>query len=228
MDKKEIVFSTIAGLAVVFIGYLVWRHEETISIANSQAEQQAQSDAANQQAEQLMNEIASLPVSGGGSYTPQYGNGASTTSDGTDDTGSTSLQSPASASGDLQSILNAFFPPTTTPPVSTTSAPVNTTTATGPKGNSGWAPTSTTPISAQPVTPTLPTTNTGGGQYCAGGSGGGGGCGSIPTSIPIPAPVSNPIPVTISNVGSSLFAGSGVASPKLNTNVAAPKQMVSA
>lgn len=133
MEHREVILSTIAGLATIFVGYLVWRHEQVISAENAQAQQDAQA-AANEAAQQeFMNEIAALPT--GASYSG--GNGASSQSYfGTNvpDTGSTSLQSPASASNDLQQILAAFYPSTVVQPASSTDAstPANNTPPSAP------------------------------------------------------------------------------------------------
>ncbi len=124
MDKKEIVVSTVAGLAVIFVGYIVWRHEQAVSVENAQA----QSDAQQQQVEELQSAIAALPAAVNGSY----GGGASSQSYyGTNvpDTGSSSLQSPAGYSSDLDKILAAFYPNVNAPAASTgTSAPADSTT----------------------------------------------------------------------------------------------------
>lgn len=123
MEHKEIILSTIAGLATIFVGYVVWRHEQTISAENAQAQQDAQAAQDAQAQQNFMNEIASLPTAG------SYGGGASSQSyyqTNVPDTGSVSLQSPASQSNDLQAILSAFYPSTTTPAAATnTSTPQN-------------------------------------------------------------------------------------------------------
>jgi hypothetical protein len=119
MEHREVILSTIAGLATIFVGYVVWKHEQVISAANAQAQQDAQ-DAANEAQQQaLMNEITALPT--GSSFAG--GNGASQQSYyGTNvpDTGSTALESPASASNDLQAILAAFYPSQVVTPASST------------------------------------------------------------------------------------------------------------
>jgi hypothetical protein len=83
MDKKEIVLSTIAGLVVIVIGYLVWRHEQTVSSASNEATVDANQAAA----QEVQDELASLPVysssgSGGGASNDSYdtGSGSSLTS----------------------------------------------------------------------------------------------------------------------------------------------------
>ncbi len=130
MDKKEIVFSTLAGLATIFIGYVVWKHEMTVGAENAQA----QLDAQQQQVDELNSAIAALPAAVNGSYAGGSGGGSSTQSYyGTNvpDTGSSSLVSPASYSSDLNAILSAFYPTTPTTPTAATgtSAPADSTTA---------------------------------------------------------------------------------------------------
>lgn len=121
MEHKEVVLSTIAGLATIVVGYLVWRHEQVVSAENAQAQQEANQAQQEAQQQEFMNEIAALPSSG--SFAG--GNGASQQSyyqTGIPDTGSTSLQSPASQSNDLQQILAAFYPSQVVPPASNTDA----------------------------------------------------------------------------------------------------------
>jgi hypothetical protein len=118
MDKKEIALSTVAGLAVIVVGYLVWRHEQLISAAQAQSNL----DAQQAQADQLQQEIAALPQAG---YSAGGGGGFTDSTD----TGSSSLQTPANTSGGLQDILNAFYPastPVVAPPVSTVTPPTST------------------------------------------------------------------------------------------------------
>lgn len=124
MDKKEIVFSTLAGLATIFIGYVVWKHEMVVGAENAQANL----DAQQQQVDELQSAIAALPTSG------SYGGGSSQQSyygSNVPDTGSSSLNSPAGYSSDLDKILSAFYPTTvTTPaPATGTGAPADGTTA---------------------------------------------------------------------------------------------------
>ena len=121
MEHREIVLSTIAGLATIFVGYLVWRHEQLVSAENAQAQREANAAQQEAQQQEFMNEIAALPTSG--SFAG--GNGASQQSyfqTGIQDTGSTSLQSPAGASSDLQQILAAFYPSQMVTPASSTDA----------------------------------------------------------------------------------------------------------
>jgi hypothetical protein len=118
VDKKEIVVSTVAGLAVIFVGYVVWRHEQVVGAENAQAQQEANA----QQIDELNNAIASLPS--GGSYAGGYGGGASNSS--VQDTGSTSLQTPAYNSTGLDKILSAFYPNINSPaPAVDPSTPAN-------------------------------------------------------------------------------------------------------
>lgn len=134
MDKKQIIVSTVAGLAVLGVGYFVWQHEQSVSAANAQAQQ----DANQAQLDQLSQMIQSLPSNmyssyGGGASYPFY-LGTSFT-----DTGSSSLASPAGSSSDLQAILQAFFP--STQPATTTSPAA----AAGASGTTaGSPPTSST------------------------------------------------------------------------------------
>lgn len=163
MDKKEIIVSTIAGLAVIFVGYLVWRHEETISVANAQAQEQANQDASDQFAQQIESLQTAYGYSNG-----TYGGGASTTSaypTDTTDTGSTALATPAAASSNLAAILSAFFPSSTPANSSTdtanTSTPVVDTGTTNPTSTDNTITNLLAMYTAnQPTTTTLPTSNT--------------------------------------------------------------------
>jgi hypothetical protein len=128
MDKKEIVLSTVAGLAVVVIGYLVWKHEQTISAASAAQEVAANEEAANE----VQSELQSLPTYSGIGF-----NGAS--GDENDDGSNASITSVPSDTN-LAAILSAFFPTATQP---TTSNPTGTGTSTTGSGT-GTAPVTTT------------------------------------------------------------------------------------
>ena len=117
MDKREIILSTIAGLATVAVGYVVWKHEMTVSSEQAAANLQAQ----QQSADDLQSAIAQLPAAVNGSY----GGGASQQSyygSSYTDTGATSLQAPAGYSSDLDKILSAFYPTTPATPDSAPAA----------------------------------------------------------------------------------------------------------
>lgn len=128
MNKKEIVLSTVAGLAVVIVGYLVWRHEQTISAASA-----AQEVAANEEAAQeVQAELQSLPT-----YSGVGMNGASGEEY---DDGSNASVSSVPSDTNLAAILSAFFPSSTpTTSGSTTTGSTGSTTGAG----TGTAPTST-------------------------------------------------------------------------------------
>ncbi len=122
-DKEKIALSVAGSLAVVVIGYLVWRHEQSVAVSTIQAEQ----DAANNQDAELQQELAALPsyTAGGGSSAAEapYSSGADA-----------NIESPPSDSN-IAAILAAFGM-TNTATTSTPTTPV--------------IPTPTTPV---PVTP---------------------------------------------------------------------------
>jgi hypothetical protein len=137
VHKTEVVVSTIAGLAVIFVGYVVWKHEMAVGAENAQANL----DAQQQQVDELQSAIAALPAGVNGSYAGGSGGGSSSQSYyGTNvpDTGSSSLQSPAGYSSDLNAILAAFYPNVNAPAAATgtgatgntpTTPPIDSTTA---------------------------------------------------------------------------------------------------
>lgn len=107
-DVEKIVITTAASIAVLGVGYLIWRHEQTIQAVNQQATQAA-NDAAEAQYVQELEQSAQQGISGS---TPLvYGNGASyeTYDDGANAITSSGGTGSASDSN-IQAILNAFFP----------------------------------------------------------------------------------------------------------------------
>jgi hypothetical protein len=154
-DKEKVVLSVTGGLATVAVGYLVWRHEHSITQADAAA--QSQMDAANQAAyaDQLVQALSSGPVAvGGGASNEQY------------DNGSTSSITPAAQDSNLAAILEAFFGnggtttstvPTTNPapaPGQPVATPIKSTPS--PIGVSPAPPVFTNPPTMQPVGPSYP------------------------------------------------------------------------
>jgi hypothetical protein len=127
MDKKEIVLSTVAGLVVIVIGYLVWRHEQTVSSASNEATVDANQAAA----QEVQDELASLPVysssgSGGGASNDSY------------DTGSGSSLTSIPDDTNIAAILSAFLGDSTD--TGTTTAPASGGSTSQPSNPSGAAP----------------------------------------------------------------------------------------
>lgn len=102
IDKKNLILSTLAGLALIVIGYLVWKHEESVSA--SRAEAQSEQDAANQAAyaAQLQQELTSVPLTSGAGYANLNGGEVMPSS--------SSAVAPVADDTELNAILQAFFP----------------------------------------------------------------------------------------------------------------------
>jgi hypothetical protein len=125
IDKKNLILSTVAGLALIVIGYLVWKHEEVVSAANADA--RSQQDAADQAAyaTQLQQELTSMPLASGGGYSNMNGGEVP---------GNETAVAPVADDTELNAILSAFFPATrppastgaTQPPPATTQPPAST------------------------------------------------------------------------------------------------------
>jgi Tfp pilus assembly major pilin PilA len=146
-DKEKIALSIAGSLATLTIGYLIWRHENTVQ-QNQVAENQAASAAQDAELEQ---ELASLPQ-----YT--QGGGASEEDN---DTGSDSTIASPPSDDNIAAILAAFGlgsqPATTsTPPVSTPTTPVP---VTPPSGATPVGPAQPVPIVNPPSTPVTPVAN---------------------------------------------------------------------
>lgn len=144
-DKEKIILSVAGSLATIALGYLIWRHENTV-----QQSEAAQNEAASEaQDAQLQQEIASLP---------QYTQGGGASEDGNDSGSDSNIESPPSDS-ELAAILAAFFP---TGIGTSTNTPVST-----PTSGSGGAGTPTIPVSnngapnggGKPSSPITPVTN---------------------------------------------------------------------
>lgn len=101
-DKEKIILSVAGSLAVLVVGYLIWRHEQTIQAQNN-ASQDAANEAAEEQYVQQLEESTAGEYSSGDSLV--YGNGAS--GEQFDDGGSAITQTGDSDSN-LAAILAAF------------------------------------------------------------------------------------------------------------------------
>jgi hypothetical protein len=95
-DKEKIILSVAGSLAVVVVGYLVWRHEQSVAVSTIKEEQNAE----DTQDAELQQELQSLPQ-----YTA--GGGAS---DESDDTGSDSAIASPPTDDSISQILAAFYP----------------------------------------------------------------------------------------------------------------------
>ena len=173
---EHIVLSVAGGVASLVIGYLVWRHEQSVSIAEA-AQQQAANQADTQSddqtlEQQLAQELETVPSEGASGY-----------SVGESDSGVVS--SGDSTDSDIASILAAFYPPpsttstTTTPPPSTTSTTTSAPTGGPAKRTTGGVSLSGAGVTTTPSVPTNGTTPLLGGY------------GTYP-SPSVPAPVNNP------------------------------------
>jgi hypothetical protein len=153
-DKEKIILSVAGSLATIGLGYLIWRHEQTISAASSAtniANQQAVADEQDQEIQQELDSIPSLTTGGGGGI-----------SDGVATSGSDANIDSAGTDSNIAAILAAFFPNTTTSSTTTSS------TASNPSTNSGGTETPppvvpVTPVTATPVGPAQPVTKITGG-----------------------------------------------------------------
>ena len=154
-DKEKIILSVAGSLATIGLGYLIWRHEQTVSAASSAANianQQAVADEQDQEIQQELDSIPSLTTGGGGGI-----------SDGVATSGSDANIDSAGTDSNIAAILSAFFPTTTT--ASTTTA---STTASNPSTNSTGTETPppvvpVTPVTATPVGPAQTVTKITGG-----------------------------------------------------------------
>lgn len=119
-DKEKIILSTVGGLVTLAIGYLIWRHEQTIQAANNAATQQQTAQEQEAYAEQLANAVDT-----------QYASGTSETGVVTDPYQASTESAQPSEDSNIAQILSAFFPqqtssqapttpPTTTPVTPTT------------------------------------------------------------------------------------------------------------
>lgn len=137
-DKEKIILSVVGSLATIVIGYLVWRHEQTVQAAENAQQQNA---AAEQNAE-LQQEISALPT-----YT-QGGGGSSEVGD----TGADSnVQSPPNDEN-IAAILEAFFGSQSNPANNpSTPAPPTGTPVGGP------VPVDPNPVPVTNPTPVVPT-----------------------------------------------------------------------
>lgn len=87
LDTKNVVISTVSGLAVVAVGYLVWRHEQVLAAAQAAAEQQAQQQTADYTVQALQQQVQQLESSAAytgygssyGSVAPDYSQVSGTT-----------------------------------------------------------------------------------------------------------------------------------------------------
>ena len=151
-DKEKIILSVAGSLATIGLGYLIWRHEQTVSAASSAANianQQAVADEQDQEIQQELDSIPSLTTGGGGGI-----------SDGVATSGSDANIDSAGTDSNIAAILSAFFPTTTT--ASTTTA---STTASNPSTNSTGTETPPyTPLNPVPVTPIITQGPTGSGN----------------------------------------------------------------
>jgi hypothetical protein len=102
-DKEKIVLGVSGTLAASVLGYLIWRHEESVSVANQQAATAQQAQIAAQQDAELQQELESLPQYASAST---GGESASTESAPEDN-----LETPPDDSA-LEQILQAFYPST--------------------------------------------------------------------------------------------------------------------
>jgi hypothetical protein len=125
-DKEKIALSVAGSLAVVVIGYLIWRHEQSVAVSTIQEE----NNAADDQASELEAELQALP---------QYAQGGGASEEESDTGSDAAVQSPPSDSN-IAAILAAFgynTGQTSTPTVpanSTTSTPTNPVPITPPNG----------------------------------------------------------------------------------------------
>lgn len=180
-DKEKVALSVAGGLATVVIGYLVWRHERTVTQADSAAQLQAQNAANDQYAQELeaavSQQIPTASIGGGASNSPY-------------DTGTTANITPAAQDSNIAAILAAFFGnqnPPTDPTGTGTIAPVPQPRPSVPGHAVGPIVSTRTPVGVPaPPNPT------------PGGSVGGG-----------VAPVPRPLPPTIINPNASSVSATG-------------------
>lgn len=71
--EKHIILSVAGGLVTIVIGYLVWRHEQSVSSSSSQATLQAEQDTATQLEADLQNATQNVGGQAAQSYVPQSG-----------------------------------------------------------------------------------------------------------------------------------------------------------
>lgn len=177
--KHEIVMSVIAGLALIALGYLVWKHEQSVTAAQN-AQQQEETQSA---LDELNAELQNQSQFGEGGYAPYEGSGGSTP---------VSTLPSGSDTSDLAAILAALLgnnsnnQGTTSPTGSTSTNGTGTGT-----GTTGTSPTSGTPSGNPPpvTTPTIPPIPPPSGSPPPITTGG-----SLPPS-PVSQPVSQPLTV---------------------------------
>jgi hypothetical protein len=147
-DKEKVILSVAGSLVTVVLGYLVWRHENSVT----QAEAATASAQASAQDDEIQQELAALP---------QYAQGGGTSGD-DGDTGADSNTDSAAQDDNLLAILQAFGygapvtqPTSPTTPVTPPTTPAPPTTPGTPVGTPSKP---TTPKGVQPVGPE-PVTN---------------------------------------------------------------------
>jgi len=143
---KEILLGTLASIIMLVIGYFVWRHENNVS----QAEAQNNNQVAAQQEADLENELASLQQADSSYSSGGYFGGGSY-----DDHNSTS-----NSSDELATILEAFYgnnagthnsPSTGTQSGSTSTGTQSGSTSTGTQSGSTSNPVTVAPKFPRPI-----------------------------------------------------------------------------
>lgn len=104
-DREHTVLSVGGGLAVLVIGYLIWRHERAVGKADAAANLDAQRQLDQEQAASINSALAAIP---------SYAVGGTVTGQSTSQGGVIEAASPTDG---LQQILQAFYPPAVSTPV---------------------------------------------------------------------------------------------------------------
>lgn len=121
-DREKTVLSIVGSVVTLGLGYLIWRHENKIAAANNAATVSANAEIAQQQTQQIQDEIDALPS---GISAASY---ASPTDYGTSGTTSSS---PTAEDSNITAILDAFFGNQNSTASSTSTSSTTSTTGTG-------------------------------------------------------------------------------------------------